>query len=198
MFDVYTIGHSNHSAAHFLELLKAHSITAIADVRSSPVSRIYPHFSRNEMQKWLRDAGVKYVFMGDEFGARPKDRSCYVDGKARYERIAETAAFSEGVRRIQEGRATHRIALLCAEKDPLTCHRTILVARRLADAGMPLQHILHDGALESHDDAKKRLLREVKAEPSGDLFRPTDSIVASAFDKRAEKIMYVEPAWPAE
>ena len=130
---VYTIGHSTHPIERFIELLKMHSITAICDVRSAPYSRMNPQFNREPLRDTLKEAGIAYVFLGEELGARSKDLSCYRNGKVDYELLARTELFHSGLERVREGARTHRIALMCAEKDPLDCHRTILVARNLVE-----------------------------------------------------------------
>ncbi|BBC26278.1 DUF488 family protein [Pseudanabaena sp. ABRG5-3] len=156
---LFTIGHSNHSARNFIELLQQHKITALADVRSRPYSRYLPHFCQAQLKKHLEDDHIRYVFLGQELGARPEDPFCYVDGKALYERIAATDLFTEGIRRILKGvKSRHRIALMCAEKDPLTCHRAILVCQHLKEYDLDIQHIKNNGELESHGDLEERLL----------------------------------------
>lgn len=155
---IFTVGHSNHSPEKFLDLLKWHEVTAIADVRSFPVSRRCPHFSQSPLKKLLEVEGIAYVFLGDQLGARPKETECYVEGKARYELIAQTEAFSRGLERICQGAKKHRIALMCAEQDPIICHRTILVCKYLRNAGLEIKHILKNGDLESHNHLEERLL----------------------------------------
>jgi uncharacterized protein (DUF488 family) len=125
---VYTIGHSTHSIGRFVELLKSHSVTAVADVRSQPYSRMNPQFSREPLKEALRNANIKYVFLGKELGARSENKSCYRDGQVQYDLLAQTDLFKRGIERVKEGARTYRIALMCAEKEPLECHRTILVA----------------------------------------------------------------------
>jgi uncharacterized protein (DUF488 family) len=186
---IYTIGHSNHEWSAFLALLHRHDITALGDVRSSPYSRMYPQFGRANLERALRPAGITYVFLGREFGARSEDRSCYVDGRVSYERLGRTAAFAEGVERVRRGAATHRIALMCAERDPLDCHRTILVAEKLMAAGFDVRHILADGAIEPHDAAVERLLalHDLVQE---DFFRSRDMRIRIAFEQQESKIAY--------
>lgn len=188
---VYTIGHSTHSAERLISLLAGHQVTAVADVRSRPYSRMNPQFNRENLRTSLKAAGIAYVFLGHELGARPEDRGCYVDGKVQYDRLARTALFHEGLRRIAQGLNRHRIAMMCAEKDPLACHRSILVSRHLVDRGIPVQHILEDGALESHGDMISRLLVAL-ALPEQDLFRPRDEVIAEAYMRRGEQIAYTE------
>jgi uncharacterized protein (DUF488 family) len=157
--ELFTIGHSNLSIEAFVCLLQKHGITAVADVRSHPYSRYLPHFNKSEIKDSLSSAGIPYVFLGKELGARPEDLSCYdLGGKALYERIAATTLFSEGIQRLLKGAASYQLSLMCAEKDPITCHRTILVCHKLKDFNVQINHILSDGNLESHPDLEARLL----------------------------------------
>ena len=68
---LYSIGHSNHEAAAFLELLRRHGIAAVADVRSRPYSRFVPHFSKERLQRILAEEGIGYLFLGGELGGKP-------------------------------------------------------------------------------------------------------------------------------
>lgn len=188
---VLTIGHSTHSAEKLLGLLRRAEITAIADVRSQPYSRVNPQFNREPMKDALKGAGISYVFLGRELGARSDDRSCYVDGKVQYDRLAKTQLFAQGLARVVDGASRHRIALLCAEKDPLTCHRTILVVRHLVARGLQAAHVLHDGRLEDHEAALDRLMKE-EGIRSADFFRPRQELVDEAYAKRGNAIAYVE------
>jgi uncharacterized protein (DUF488 family) len=158
MMNLFTIGHSNHSFATFVDHLQRHQVTALADVRSSPYSRYVPHFNQAPLAAALQTAGIHYVFLGQELGARPADCNCYVQGKALYEKIAATPVFATGIQRILKGAATHTIALMCAERDPITCHRAILVGQHLRTWDLNLQHILSDGSLETHTQLEDRLL----------------------------------------
>jgi len=157
--ELFTIGHSNLSIEAFVLLLQKHGITAVADVRSHPFSRYLPHFNKSEITASLSSAGIQYVFLGKELGARPEDLSCYdTSGKALYDRIAATPLFSAGIQRLLKGAASYKISLMCAEKDPITCHRTILVCHKVREFNWQIHHILSDGNLESHQDLEARLL----------------------------------------
>jgi uncharacterized protein (DUF488 family) len=157
--ELFTIGHSNHSIEAFISLLQQHGITAVADVRSHPYSRYLPHFNKSELEAALKDAGIEYRFLGQELGARPNDPSCYVDGKAPYEKIAATQFFEKGIKRLLKGAEYYKVALMCAERDPITCHRTILVCQHLRSFDVTINHILTDGNLESHEALEERLLK---------------------------------------
>jgi len=187
---VFTIGHSNREFADLLALLRRHAITAVGDVRSQPYSRRYPQFSREPLEKALKDAGILYVFLGRELGARSDDPSCYENGSVKYERLAETELFQSGLDRVEQGMATHRLALLCAEKEPLNCHRFALVSRELAQRGVGVLHILEDGRAEPHEETVSRMLESLHL-PEADLFRSREEIVADAYQMHGDKIAYV-------
>lgn len=173
----------------FLRLLRAHGVEAVADVRSQPFSARFPHFSRGELEKSLKQNAIRYVFLGNELGARRSETCCYLDGQARYDLVAKTSAFNEGIERVLKGLKKFRLALLCAEKDPITCHRTVLVCRHLRGRGFPIQHILSDGNLESHEQLEERMLKLLgKAQPS--LFVSHAALVEEAYEEQGGRIAY--------
>lgn len=188
---VYTIGHSTHPIESFIHLLRRHGITALGDVRSAPYSRMNPQFNREPLEQVLKEAGISYVFLGEELGARSKDPSCYRYGKVDYELLARTKLFQLGLERVRNGARTHRIALMCAEKDPLNCHRTILVARNLVEQGVSVSHILSNGSVESHDQSLSRLMQMLRI-AEDDLFRSPQDAIRDAYRKRGEAIAYEE------
>ena len=189
---LYTIGHSTHTAQKMIDLLRLHGITAIADVRSSPYSRRNPQFSRDSFSGLLTACKIAYVFLGRELGARSTDRSCYSQGKVQYDLLARTHLFQAGLDRVIHGMKTHRVALLCAEKDPLTCHRAILVCRHLVTRGVVVRHVLEDGRIENHEEALSRLLGE-HGLPERDLFRNRSEMIEQAYSERGDKISYADP-----
>lgn len=156
---VYTLGYASLSIERFRSLLVRHGVTALCDVRSNPNSRANPDFGRQTLSGALQASDIEYVFLGKELGARSPDPKVYRDGRVQYELLAATPAFQRGLDRIETGSAKYTIALMCAERDPLTCHRSILVARHLIERGFEVEHILDTGALESHSAAMRRLVR---------------------------------------
>ena len=194
---VFTIGHSTHPQERFIALLRRHGITALCDVRSKPYSRMNPQFNREELERALLEHGIAYRFLGKELGARSDDPHCYEGGKVRYDRLAETDLFKHGLQRVLRGmKDDFRIALMCAEKEPLECHRTILVARHLAALGVAVAHIHADGHLESHDAALSRLAQLVKL-PEYDMFHSREELLADAYLRQEERIAY-EVAEPVD
>lgn len=185
-----TVGHSNHELDAFLELLRRHGVTAVADVRSQPTSWL-AHFEQAPLAVALRDSGMEYVFLGRELGARRSEAECYEDGRADYERIARLAAFQRGLVRIRRGLDEHRICLLCAEKEPLDCHRSILVCRHLRDPDLRIAHILADGSLEEHGETERRLVKLTDVQPT--LFEPDltgADLLEQAYEVRGRQIAY--------
>jgi uncharacterized protein (DUF488 family) len=190
---VYTVGHSTHTIEKFLDLLERNGVTAIADVRSSPFSRHNPQFNKDALSAELKKRGITYVFVGKELGARSDDPSCYEGGKVRYARLAQTSIFKAGIDRVLTGAQKYRVALMCAEKEPLDCHRTLLVSRALEQRGAYIVHILSDGGTEAQSQTMSRLL-DLVGLPQVDMFRSHDDLVAAACELREQRIAYVDEA----
>lgn len=161
---IYTVGYSIHEWADFLALLQGAKITAIADVRSHPTARL-EQYRRENLAPELKDQGIEYVFLGHELGARREEPECYVDGSVDYGFVAKLPRFREGIERLERGAATHQIALMCAEREPLDCHRGLLIARVLKAEGWQVRHILADGTVEKHTDTEQRLVEMVGVDP---------------------------------
>ena len=157
MNKIYTIGYSPHTPESFLNLLRQHRITAVVDVRSTPYSAHRPEFNMEQLRSFLKENGVQYVFMGDMLGARFEDDSVYIDGVANYNLIAKHDNFLSGIERLKKGSLKYSIALMCAEKDPITCHRTILISRNLKEY-FDVYHILANGDLEAQQKIENRLI----------------------------------------
>lgn len=192
--EVLTVGHSNHSFEGFAALLHRHRVTVVADVRSVPYSRRHPQFSRRALEDALAEQRVRYRFLGAELGARTPDPSCYDDeGRVVFPRLAKTGAFLRGIERVLETAARSRLALLCAERDPAGCHRTILVASALAARGASISHILADGQLEDHEQTLDRLCTAAGMPPR-DMFRSRRQQRDEALVRRAREIAYFNPA----
>ncbi|MDE0193727.1 MAG: DUF488 domain-containing protein [Gammaproteobacteria bacterium] len=189
---ILTIGHSNHSWEAFADLLNQHRVDTLADVRSVPASRFNPQFNRSSLSASLHDVGIGYVFRGGELGGRPQDSACYENGRVRYDRMAKTATFRRGLALVKADAAHHRVVLVCAEKDPLDCHRTLLVARALATDGVDVLHVLWDGIVETHDQAMDRLLASYDLETEGDLFTSRDELIAQAIERQTQRVGYVD------
>ncbi|MBW7992868.1 MAG: DUF488 domain-containing protein [Planctomycetes bacterium] len=193
MKELFTIGHSNHSLEHFIKLLLTHRLSTIADVRSSPYSKYSPHFNKDVLCNVLRNVDIDYTFLGRELGAQRSEDDCYIDGQAKYDRIALMPTFQRGLETVLQGIELYRIALMCAESDPITCHRTILICRELKKIcpDLKITHILGDGTEEPQEASEKKLINLHKLQPElfGDL-TSTSGLIEKAYDLQAEKIAY--------
>jgi uncharacterized protein (DUF488 family) len=191
---LFTIGYSGRTIDDLVALLEQHKITALCDVRSMPYSSRNPDFNREAFKNVLKSHHIEYVFLGEELGARPKkDSSCYVDGKAIYQKIADTTLFKNGLERIKIGMQKNFVlALMCAEKDPTTCHRSILICRNLRAQNIDIRHIIDHETTETQADLEKRLILQLKLHP--DMFKDADSnaLIERAYDVQGDRIAYVE------
>jgi uncharacterized protein (DUF488 family) len=186
---LFTIGYSTHTQESLLHVLNKYKITALADVRSEPFSKYKPEFNRDVLSAFLNKNGVHYVFLGDECGARFKAQECYINGKADYRLIAKHPIFIHGLERIKRGLLTETIALMCAEKDPVQCHRMILICRNLCNENIEISHILHDGSFENHKNTELRLLQLFHLDLP-DMFRDDNSKLTEAYDQQSDNIAY--------
>jgi uncharacterized protein (DUF488 family) len=188
---IYTIGHSNHSNDEFLALLRLHNISAIVDARSAPYSRFAAQFNRDLLARLLSADQIAYLFLGDCLGARPNDPSCYRNGAVSFRRLGQMNYFQEGLDRVRAWAKRFSVALMCSEKDPIQCHRMILVSRHLRRADTLITHILEDGGLEDNRDAERRLMETLHM-ATADFFVSPEDLVEEAYDRQGERIAHHE------
>ncbi|MCC6983268.1 MAG: DUF488 domain-containing protein [Bauldia sp.] len=188
---ILTIGHSNHPLARFVELVRGAGGKTVVDVRSIPVSQYAPHFNRGRLESGLPEVGLGYVFKGETLGGRPGDPSLYTGVMADYEKMAASPRFQEGVAAMLDEAGRSRVVLMCAERDPLNCHRCLLIGRHLAERGEAVGHILATGEIETHAAAEERL---IELEKVGGLFGSKDEQLAEAYRRRAQKTAFAAPA----
>jgi uncharacterized protein (DUF488 family) len=155
---VYTVGYGARALDDFLDLLRAHDIRYLIDVRSAPYSKFKPEFSKDALAQAVKAGGLQYVYMGDQLGGQPDDPACYADGKVVYEAVAQTPVYQQGIARVRRAHARGlRVALMCSEGKPEMCHRVKLIGETLAAQGVPVLHIDEEGALLTHAEALERL-----------------------------------------
>lgn len=188
MNPLFTIGHSDIQTPRFVHTLKEHNIAVAVDVRSSPYSRRNPQFSREALRHALRETGIQYLFLGRELGARREEPDCYQDGQAKYELIEHADAFQEGLRRLRQGIAQFQVALVCAEEDPITCHRMVLVCKCLRNTVHDIRHVRRGGTYETNEEAEKRMLNAVGLNTGF----ATPSVIEQAYRLQGLKIAYVD------
>jgi len=167
MYKLFTVGCSIHPIENFIELLRLHKVDCLADVRSIPFSAHTPQFNKDILSLNCRNNSISYVHMGKQFGAQREEQVLYSrDEKGYYvdfSKVAASAAFIEGIDRIMLGiQRGYSIALMCTEKDPIDCHRAILVARNFALRNVEIKHILFDGKLLTQAELDSRLVQRYK------------------------------------
>jgi uncharacterized protein (DUF488 family) len=185
MPQIYTIGHSSHAAEHFVGLLRQHRVEVLVDTRSAPYSRYSPQFDREALRELVSAAGIKYLYLGDVIGGRPKDEGHYDEhGRARYAKMGKDEEFLAGIARLEHGAAEFHVALMCSEEDPAHCHRRLLVGRVLVERGAELLHIRGNGEVQAEEQvatSSGKALVETQpalfAEMDEDKWRSTASVL---------------------
>lgn len=191
---VLSIGHSSLPYEQFIARLKSFDINAVADVRSAPFSRHFPQYNREALKTELARDGVAYAFLGKELGGRPAQTESYTDGVADYEKMARTPLFQEGLQRLLQGARRYRIAVMCSERDPLDCHRCLLVGRALKERGISVEHIVDNGSSVPHEDIEQQLMA---AKTNTDMFADEAQQLVDAYREHARKVAFSETANPA-
>jgi len=191
---LYTIGHSNHQISNFINILKNYQITAVADVRSYPFSKYNSEFNRDIFSRKLGESGIKYIYLGNELGGRPKDAFFLENGTVNFEKLIASETFISGIHRLLQEMDFHRMVILCSEREPIDCHRAVVISHYLhKKIGIEIRHILYNGTLEDHRDTEKRILEVTNIKPT--LFNPNpsfDILIDEAFRIRAQEIAYKE------
>lgn len=199
MNPVFTIGHSNLDLDVFLGTLRDQRIELLMDVRSRPQSGRFPQFSQPGFQAAVEAAGIAYLFLGEELGGRPDDPDVYMrDGVVDYRRRRKSYAFRSGIERVLAEAQSRSVALLCAEEDPLECHRFLMICPELVAEGVCPIHIRKGSRLESQEQAENRLLAASGlASMAGNTLFPEARVDAldEAYDSQARKCAFrVDPA----
>lgn len=171
---LYTIGYATKPITQFIEQLKKYGVNVVADVRSVPYSKIFYEYHKESIMAHLQRHDIQYVYLGDELGPRSKDPTHYNEsGQVQFDRLMQSMLFNRGVERLRNGiKKGFTIAMMCAEKDPAICHRSLLIGYFLRrHTSCRILHIDHDGALERQVDLEQRLcdVHDVK----NDLFMST-------------------------
>lgn len=186
--ELYTIGYASFSIGGFIDTLKTYDITALCDVRSAPYSKYKPEFKKDNFHNALSDSDISYIFLGKFVGARVEDPGCFIDGKLHYGLLKETENFRTGINHILNGMKDYRVVLMCAEKDPVNCHRTFLVCRALRSYPVKILHILEDGSLEEQSITERRLLKLYDLDQP-DIFRSERERIKEVYDRMCENVV---------
>ena len=190
----WTIGYALHTRDSLLSRLRAVGVTALADIRTHRGSRYWTDFDVNGFAPWLERRGVRHVFLGDQLGGKPAVPALYPGGRMDYGLLRARDAFQTGIDRLMSGADKFSICLMCAEKDPLDCHRAMAATPELRARGAAVTHLLADGGRETAEETEARLLSWA-GETGQDLFAAQDSPgtrLARAYEKRR---LTMAPRW---
>ncbi|MEN6595228.1 MAG: DUF488 domain-containing protein [Clostridiaceae bacterium] len=156
---IYTIGYSGFKIESFIETIKSYSISLVVDVRSKPYSTYFSDFNKETIKEKLEKQGVYYRNYACEFGARQEDINFYEHTYMDFEKFAKSDQFLSGFSKLVKAmEANYSFVLMCAEKDPVNCHRAILVARAFYEQGYIVKHIMSNGSIITQHDIEIRLL----------------------------------------
>jgi uncharacterized protein (DUF488 family) len=167
---LFSVGHSNHTIDNFVSLLKGAGVTLLADVRSYPKSRYAPQFNRDAMERSLPENGIKYLYLGKELGGMAREKISAQD-------------FERGLSRLISESEKQPTAMMCAERDPLDCHRWLWLSRELTARGVEISHILANGKIESQRETEDRLLEAEGL--AGEDFFPREQRLEDAYRARS-------------
>ncbi len=160
METVYTIGYTAFDLSDFIKVLKQYKISCLIDVRSIPKSSYYKDFDDTNLSILLKNNGILYRNYKQEFGARQENNKFYNDkGYLDFTAFSKSKQFNDGIDKIRKAQKMgYVVCLMCAEKDPINCHRTILIARNLDKQGFCVKHILSNKQSCDQKEIDKRLL----------------------------------------
>lgn len=195
MNEVFTIGYSGFLFEDFIRVLKYYHINSVIDVRSQPYSKIHPEYNKEQLSSALRGVRIYYKNYRKEFGARQLDPFLYPNGYLDFTLFSKTTPFQEGMDRIINAMPLgYRFVFLCSEKDPITCHRCIMVARSFYQRNIEVKNILSDCTFETQEQIENRLVDlYFQDRDQLSLFEPQlpwDEMVKQSYKKQNEKIGY--------
>jgi uncharacterized protein (DUF488 family) len=151
---VWTVGHSIHSSEEFREILLAHQVEGLIDVRGFPGSRRHPHFNKTELSRQLDSLGINYLHLPALGGRRrplanSKNTAWQNPSFRAYADHMETEKFKQGIETLLELAQTRRTVIMCAEALWWRCHRS-LIADFLKANLVEVIHILNAQKTEKH------------------------------------------------
>ncbi len=193
LYNLYTIGYSGFDIDNFLLALKKYSIGALVDVRTSPHSAYYTIYDRENIKNILNRENIFYLFLGKELGARPEDGALYTRHIADFKKISNSESFIEACKRIRQGIEMFPICMMCAEKDPINCHRTVLVANAFRNRypEVSIFHIHSDLKIERQDRIDRRIMALYNLEQEH-LFKDYETRKIEAYSLREKDIAFNE------
>lgn len=194
---IYTIGYTAFDVKSFIKVLKKYNINCVIDVRSNPQSTYYTDYDKDNLKKILEKNNILYRNYKLEFGARQTDKNFYnEEGWLDFEKFTQSKNFNKGYEKVENAlKLKYSIALMCAEKDPMNCHRSIMIGRELKNRKFNVQHILYNESTESQDEIEKKLLEKYYKNLNQISFfdkqKTQEDLIKEAYKKRNKEIAYI-------
>ncbi|MDD3436717.1 MAG: DUF488 domain-containing protein [Candidatus Gastranaerophilales bacterium] len=196
MASVFTIGYAAFNIDDFIDVLKSHKISHLIDVRSNPMSEYFQDYNSFNLEPKLKQHNIIYENLALEFGARQENNEFFSkSGFIDFEKFTQSEQFKNGLAKIEDGlKQDINFVLMCAEKDPINCHRSIMIAHAMQKNGIQVLHIMYDGQLQPQNEIDKKLL-ELYFPDRNQLNLFTQSLdeqelIEQAYKKQNEKIGY--------
>jgi uncharacterized protein (DUF488 family) len=185
---IYNIGYAGRSLDNFVQQLNNLNITYLIDVRSLPFSGYFPEYNCDKLEEYLKTKNIQYVNMGALLGPRSKVISHYKpNGQIDFKILSKSTEFLKGIERLIKA-DKFNVCLMCAEKKPEVCHRSLLVSRYANEHGLDVQSIMFDGSVESLQETKNRLIKEKKLQV--DFFTTKEELGNMVLDEQTDKFAY--------
>ena len=198
MSTLYTIGYATKPIEVFIAQLQQYGVDVVADIRSVPYSKVFHDYHQENIQRHLAAHKIRYVYLGNELGPRSKNDAHYdQSGQVQFDRLMQSELFYDGINRLNKGlQKNYTIVLMCAEKDPATCHRSLLVSHYLTHhapentpiSEITINHIKHDGQLETQQSLEQRLATMHKLD--SDLFMSQREREQQAYEIQLKNTSY--------
>lgn len=192
---VYTIGYSGFAISNFIEIIKANSISVIIDVRSQPYSRYFPEYNKEMLEKTLKHNSIGYQSYAKELGGKQSNPHYYsTEGYFDFELYTKSENFIAGLKKLKEIMAQgHSCSLMCAEKNPINCHRGIMIAPVFYKEGYEIIHLMPNNMTITQKDIEKQLLEiYFPRQEQLTLFdngQNQDSFISLAYKKRNQDML---------
>lgn len=155
---IHTIGYGNRTISEFIALLKHNGVQYLIDVRSKPLSRFNPDFSRVALESTLKNNNIRYVFMGNNLGGLPQDEDCYTEGRVDYSKVEKQLFYKQGIDRLQTAWEKQiPVSIMCTEGKPEECHRSKLIGQTLTKMNITVAHIDENGKILSQQEVIDRI-----------------------------------------
>ena len=187
-----TIGYGNIKIWEFIRIIKEYRVNCIIDVRSRPYNKYRMEYNKDYLRDRLNEENIVYFWLGNKLGSRhDKIGLCDEQGRVDYEKVAGSEMFKEGIEKLEEYVNKYNVCIMCSEKDPMNCHRFLLISRALKEYN--IFHIIPGSRAISNKKLEERLMNKYGDLKQISLFddQALDTLENIAYSKQGLKTAYV-------